>query len=94
MRETDIQRAIVKELEKQGAYVARVVKAGKSGTPDLICSYRGHFMGLEIKTAKGRPSELQLYHLEKIRKAGGTGEILRSVDELRKLLTRLGPTVE
>ena len=45
----------------------------KSGIPDLLVCMRGRFLGLEIKAPRGEPSELQLYHLENIRKAGGRG---------------------
>ena len=48
----------------------------KSGIPDLLVCMRGRFLGLEIKAPRGEPSELQLYHLENIRKAGGRGILL------------------
>nr|DAH65016.1 MAG TPA: hydrolase [Caudoviricetes sp.] len=41
---------------------------------------RGRFLGLEIKAPRGEPSELQLYHLENIRKAGGYGVLLYPKD--------------
>lgn len=52
----------------------------KSGIPDLIVCIHGRFMGLEVKAPKGEPTELQLYNLEKIRKAGGYGVLLYPQD--------------
>ena len=52
----------------------------KSGIPDLLVCMRGRFLGLEIKAPRGEPSELQLYHLENIRKAGGRGILLYPKD--------------
>lgn len=106
MTEQSIQRAIIKELEKHGCYTVKIVAATKAGVSDILACHPleitqdmvgqtiGAFLSLEIKTPKGRVAPLQEYHIEKVRKAGGTGEILRSVDELKKLLTSLGPVLE
>ena len=52
----------------------------KSGIPDLLVCMYGRFLGLEVKAPRGEPSELQLYNLEKIRKAGGRGILLYPKD--------------
>ena len=36
----------------------------------------GYFVGIEVKGPNGKPSELQLYNINKIRKAGGFGMVL------------------
>lgn len=43
----------------------------KSGIPDILACVNGHFVGIEVKAQNGKPSELQLYHVDQIRKAGG-----------------------
>ena len=48
----------------------------KSGIPDIIACVNGHFVAVEVKAENGKPSELQLYHLEQIRKAGGHSFLL------------------
>ena len=48
----------------------------KVGTPDIIACVNGHFVAVEVKAENGKPSELQLYHLEQIRKAGGNSFLL------------------
>ena len=36
----------------------------------------GYFVGIEVKGPNGKPSELQLYNINKIRKAGGFAMVL------------------
>lgn len=48
----------------------------RSGIPDIIGCYNGMFFALELKAENGKPSELQLYNLDKINKAGGYGVLL------------------
>lgn len=36
----------------------------------------GHFVGIEVKAQNGKPSELQLYNINKIREAGGFAIVL------------------
>lgn len=48
----------------------------KSGIPDILACVNGHFVGIEVKAQNGRPSELQLYNIDKIREAGGFAVVL------------------
>lgn len=48
----------------------------KVGIPDILACVNGYFVGIEIKAQKGKPSELQLYNVKKIREAGGFAMIL------------------
>ena len=89
MLESAIQAKIVKYLQQNGAYVARVISAGKAGTADLLVCYRGHFVAVEVKTPKGRVAPLQEYHQGLVRKAGGVSIIARSVDDVNFLLESL-----
>ena len=89
MSETDIVRAILRYLktvdqcfcwkEHGGMY-------GTAGIPDIICCYRGRFYGFEVKTETGKPTELQKATIRKINRAGGTAAIVRSVDDVRRIL--------
>lgn len=89
MSETDIVKAILRYLktvdqcfcwkEHGGMY-------GTAGIPDIICCYRGRFYGFEVKTETGRPTELQKATIRKIHRAGGTAAIVRSVDDVRRIL--------
>ena len=84
--EQKIQSKIIKYLESIGAYIVKVIKATKAGVPDIIACLNGRFIALEVKTPKGRPSELQLYNIEKIQKAGGIAGVVRSVEDVKTLI--------
>lgn len=90
--ERDIVRAILRYLkslpecfcwkEHGGIY-------GTAGIPDIICSYRGKFVAFEVKTEKGRPTKLQEATIKKILASGGTALVVRSVDEVRAVISSL-----
>ena len=63
---------------------------GTAGIPDIICCCHGRFCGFEVKTEDGKPTGLQSASIRKIRDAGGTAAIVRSVDDVRKLLEEGG----
>lgn len=51
----------------------------------------GYFVGIEIKAQNGRPSELQLYNIRKIRQAHGFAIILypSAFDEFKRFILDL-----
>ena len=57
-------------------FVEADVTFTKDGVPDLLVCCNGFFLGIELKAENGKPSELQLWNLEQIRKAGGIGLLL------------------
>ena len=61
------------------------------GTPDYLVLYRGQFYGLELKVGKNKPTRIQLHIMEKIKQAGGTATVCRSVSEVENVLH--GPRV-
>jgi hypothetical protein len=50
---------------------------GKSGIPDIIAIVNGEFIGIEVKSATGQPTELQKICGKQIEEAGGTWLIVR-----------------
>lgn len=48
-----------------------------AGIPDLIACVKGRFVGIELKSEKGKTSPLQDYNLEAIEKSGGISIVLR-----------------
>ena len=61
-------------------------KTGKAGVPDITLLYKGKFIGLEIKTEKGKQSLLQEFAQTKIEASGGYYFIVKSLQELIKLI--------
>ena len=90
MKEVDIVKAIMKYLktvpgsfcwkEHGGMY-------GTAGIPDIIACINGHFYGFEVKTENGKPTKLQEATIRKILAAGGTALVVRSVDEVRTVIS-------
>ena len=61
---------------------------GGSGVPDLICCYKGRFLGLEAKLPGGRLTALQERTLERINRAGGLARRVESVDDVRDVIAQ------
>ena len=62
---------------------------GTSGVPDIICCYRGQFLGLEVKLPSGKLTELQKRAIEKINRAGGIACRVESVEDVRAIIARV-----
>ena len=60
---------------------------GTAGIPDIIACINGHFYGFEVKTENGKPTKLQEATIRKILAAGGTALVVRSVDEVRTVIS-------
>ena len=69
-------------LKSKGAYFIKTHgdRFSRVGVPDIIACVNGRFVAGEGKAENGRPSELQLYHLDEIRKAGGHSFLLYPKD--------------
>lgn len=82
-----------KFLDSQGAWHVKFFANSytKSGIPDILACVNGYFVGIEVKAQNGKPSELQLYNIKKIREAGGFAVILypSAFDEFKKFIIDL-----
>jgi len=76
LKEQDIQRKRIKELEAEGYYVIKLMKTNKNGIPDLIAVKPGeNVLFSEIKTKTGRLSKLQEYRLKELSDNGFNTEV-------------------
>jgi Holliday junction resolvase len=75
-------------LEAKGAYVVKVITASKKGVPDIIGSYKGVFIAIEVKTptSMNNVSPLQQYNLKKINDTGGYALVAWSTDAVEEML--------
>jgi len=64
------------------------VEIGQPGTPDLLLSVAGAFVGCELKTPIGRLRPEQVAWHAAARRRGVLVEVVRSVDEARALVAR------
>ena len=92
MLEKDIVAAIQRYLATLGEDVffwkEHGGALGTSGIPDIICCYRGRFLGLEAKLPGGRLTALQKRALERINRAGGLARRVESVDDVRDVIAQ------
>ena len=59
---------------------------GKSGVPDLVVCAYGKFIGIEVKSGiNKKPTKLQALQGSRIREAGGTWALVRSVEDIAEL---------
>ena len=87
LKEADIVRTILRYLktvpkEHGGMY-------GTAGIPDVIACIGGRFFAFEVKTEKGKATALQESALRKIQKCGGNAAIVRSVEEVKRMLEEI-----
>ena len=61
---------------------------GTSGIPDIICCYKGRFLGLEVKLPGGKLTALQKRTLDKINAAGGIARRVESVDDVKAVIAQ------
>ena len=62
---------------------------GTSGVPDIICCYKGRFLGLEVKLPTGALTELQKRAIEKFNRAGGIASRVESVADVQKIIAKV-----
>ena len=61
-----------------------------AGIPDIIGCYHGLFFAFEVKRdATEKPTRLQLYYLDRIRRAGGIALLIHSVEQAAAELDRI-----
>ena len=85
--EGKVKAKVVKLLKAHGVYYFYPVTGGfgRSGVPDVVCCRNGHFLAIECKAGKNKPTPLQEAEMQKIRDAGGTTMVINetNIDELQ-----------
>jgi|TARA_R100001369_G_scaffold64904_1_gene92135 hypothetical protein len=82
--EKKVKNKVVQILKQYGAYYffPATYGYGRSGVPDVICCYRGHFIGIECKAGSNKPTPLQERELHAIETAGGTPLVIHDTNLL------------
>ena len=98
--EARIQKSIIDWLEYHGAIALRtnagmirtqngsMVRVGEAGTSDITCCWFGQFVAIEVKTPKGKVTDLQQAYLDRVNTAGGIAFVARSLDDVVARLER------
>ena len=73
MTEKQFENKVKNFLKSKNIYYFKVWGNAfqRAGIPDIIACVNGKFIGIELKSEKGRASELQLWNIKKIRESGG-----------------------
>ena len=90
MKESAIVKSILAFLKAMPGCFAWKEHGGMYGTagiPDIIACIGGKFYGFEVKTERGKPTALQEATMRKIQAAGGTAVVVRSVADVKAVLT-------
>lgn len=91
--EGKLTKKIRNYLESRDAWVTNIHGGDnvfqEVGLPDLMGCYKGFFLGLEVKLPGEKPSPRQRAILHRIERAGGVGAVVRSVDDVRRILAKL-----
>ena len=92
-REKVFENKIKAYLKSIGAYFIKTHgdRFSKVGTPDIIACVNGHSVAVAVTAETGKPSELQLYHLEQIRKVAGYSFLLypKDFEDFKKICENL-----
>lgn len=70
MRESSIERALVKEVERQGGRAYKWVSPGNKGVPDRIVFLKGACFLVETKATNGRLTAIQKVQHKKLSELG------------------------
>ena len=78
MREQQIQTQKIKELEKQGYYVIKLINTNKNGIPDLLAIPKNSdVLFVEVKGPNGKVSKLQEFRMKELEQHGIKSEIYK-----------------
>lgn len=93
MLEKRVEDSIKDYLFNLGAYYFKVHGSAfmPKGIPDIICCYKGYFIGIEVK-APGKlynQSDYQKIHMNNILNANGIHILADSLDKVKEVLEKL-----
>lgn len=86
--ESRLERQVEDYMKKRRVWqLARYqAQSNQNGIPDRLYLYKGFLLGLELKTKKGNPTNLQLKKIKAINDNGGIGIIVTDIDIIIDLL--------
>lgn len=76
--EKKVKDKVVSALKAEGAYYffPATHGFGRSGVPDVVACVNGHFLAIECKAGKNKPTLLQVREIEAIRRSNGVAVVV------------------
>jgi len=75
--EQQYQKKLIDRYEKEGWTVIKLIMCNKAGLPDLVCMKPDEVKFIEVKSEKGRLSEVQKYRIDELKEAGFDVEVMK-----------------
>lgn len=77
-QEKNFENKIKQYLKDHDCYFVKYFanRMTKVGVPDILACVNGSFLGIEVKSSTGKPSELQIYNVKTINECGGYAVIV------------------
>jgi len=95
--EKKVKAKVVEILKGFGAYYfyASTGGYGASGVPDIICCYKGRFIGIECKAGKGKTTALQEKNIAQIKTTGGLAIVVNedNIEDVGNLMRQIERSV-
>jgi hypothetical protein len=94
--EAQIQAEILNYLRllAPACWVIKAAVCNERGVPDILCCYRGRFVGIEVKTCKGRLGPAQKVQGKRIQMACGSSGVARSVEDVREMIAEIDDALD
>lgn len=90
--ESKIQAEILRYLNGlPRSYFFKTVVCNRSGVPDIVGVYKGHAIYIEVKSSRGKLSELQFLAREKLLEASAIHIVARELDTVKAVIRELQP---
>lgn len=87
--EAKVKKKVVDAIKKNNAYYFFPATGGygRSGVPDVVCCYRGHFIAIECKAGTNKPTPLQEAEMAKILQAQGFVRVVNedNIDDVQAM---------
>ena len=91
MKESELERALVSEVKREGGEAFKWVSPGNSGVPDRIVMLPdGRIYFVEMKSGRGTLRPVQAKVLERIRALGQEAVIVKGEDALIAFFEEIG----
>jgi len=95
--EKKVKTKVVEILKGFGVYYfyASTGGYGASGVPDIICCYKGRFIGIECKAGKGKTTALQEKNIAQIIAQGGLAIVVNedNIEDVGNLMRHIERSV-